>query len=238
MYRLRNNSRQQGINVISADGLSRHLYEPLTKLESMKNKLSLLILQVLFMGCQSPSAEAEQQGSSLPTVLSNPVVQTAAIVHNTEHLDWQSLRINGKFPLATTVNNIDGLLGKPDSVNTIDWAETCSSNFRSEDSKLAYYGGYRFEQFEDSLDFRSVDFRKNKELFLQSKDFKLNSSTTLDEVRKRFPNTATNIDKMNVYEVGEVEAIALPPSKALYEGHWLLMFQNGKLIRIDDWFPC
>jgi hypothetical protein len=204
----------------------------------MKNKLLLFFLLVSFWGCQSPSAEVKQQESSLPTAPSNTEAQTAATVQNTEYLDWRNFRINGKYPLITTVNNINSLLGKPDSVTTINWTETCSSDFRSKNSKLAYYDGYHFEQFGDSLDFQSVDFSIKKDLFLQSNDLKLNSSTTLEEIRKRFPQAAKNIDKMNVYEVGEVETIVLPPSKALSDGLWLLMFQNGKLIRIDNWFPC
>ncbi|WP_114783205.1 hypothetical protein [Botryobacter ruber] len=204
----------------------------------MKNKLLLIILQASVIGCQTQGAEAEQQAYSLPIEPAKPVVQADAARENTEFLDWQSIRINGKFPLATTIDNINSLLGKPDSVTTIDWDDTCPSDFKSQDSKLAYYGGYHFEQFGDSLDFQSIDFRKNKSVFLQSKSLKLNATTTLEEIKKSFPNAAKNIYKMNVYEIGEVEAITLPPSKALSDGHWLLMFQDGKLIRIDDWFPC
>ncbi|PRY08985.1 hypothetical protein CLV24_11936 [Pontibacter ummariensis] len=204
----------------------------------MENKLLLPILLVSILSCNTHSTEAEQQENALPIESSNPVAQAVVTGKNVEYLDWKSVRINGKFPLTTTVQNINGLLGKPDSVNSINWDETCSSDFRSEESKLAYYSGYHFEQFGDSLDFQSVDFRKSKGLFLHSNDLKLNSSTTLEEIKTRFPNAAKDIEKMDVYEIGEVDAIALPPSKGLSDGHWLLMFQNGKLIRTDDWFPC
>ena len=98
--------------------------------------------------------------------------------------------------------------------------------------------GYEFEHFGDSLYFQSVTFGQNKDLFLQSNDIKLNSSTTMEEVKKLFPNAAKNVSKMDVYKIGEVDAIALPRSKTLSDRHWLLMFQTGKLIRIDDWSPC
>ncbi|WP_187262695.1 hypothetical protein [Pontibacter beigongshangensis] len=204
----------------------------------MKTIVLLLILQVVFFGCQSPSAETELSENTFPAEPATPVAQAAATGENTEYLDWRSLRINGKYPLVTTVKNMDGLLGKPDSVNTIDWNETCSSDFRNESSKLAYYSAYLFELFDDSLDFQSVDFRKNKNVFLQSNDLKLNAATTLEEIKKRFPNAAQNMEKVNVDEVGEVETISLPPSRDYSDGQWLLMFQEGKLIRIDDWFPC
>ena len=60
----------------------------------------------------------------------------------------------------------------------------------------------------------------------------------MEEVKKLFPNAAKNVSKMDVYKIGEVDAIALPRSKTLSDRHWLLMFQTGKLIRIDDWSPC
>lgn len=205
----------------------------------MKNKLLLLVLQVSFLGCQSPdTTETEQQKE---TVLeeSSTIVPTAATGENKEYLEPFSIRINGKYPLVTSVKNINSLLGKPDSIATINWAETCSSDFRNEDSRIAYYKGIEFEQFGDSLDFQTIDFSKNKNLFLQSGDLKLDGSTTLDEIGKRYPNAVKEISK-GFYQIDgkTTDSIVLPPSKELADGQWILMFQDGKLIRIDDWFPC
>jgi hypothetical protein len=204
----------------------------------MKNKLLLLISLIPFLSCQSPEVETEQQAIPEATAPARTVDQTAIVRQNTEYLDPRSIRINGKFPLSTTVSNINGLLGKADSILSIDWAETCPSDFRDEDSKIAYYGGYQFEQFGDSLDLQSVDFRIGKDTFLQSNNLKLNSSTTVEELKQHFPNAVKDAHKMDVSGIGEVDVIALPPSEALSDGQWLLMFQDGKLIRIDDWFPC
>jgi hypothetical protein len=204
----------------------------------MKNKLLLALLLVSLWSCHSNGTEAEEQESTLAAEPIPPVALAAATVEPAGYLDWQSVRVNGKYPLATSIHTLDELIGKPDSVISIDWNNTCSSGFRSEDSQIAYYGGYQFEQFGDSLYFQSVDFRKSKDIFLQSNDLKLSSSTTLEEIKGRFPEAASRIKKMDVYEMGEVDAIAIPPSQDLSDGHWLLMFRNGKLIRLDDWFPC
>ncbi len=203
----------------------------------MKSKLLLPLILVSLWSCHTNSTEAEEQESAL-AVERTPPVSLAATGEPAGYLDWQSVRVNGKHPLATSIHSLDELIGKPDSVISIDWNETCLSGFRSEDSQIAYYGGYQFEQFGDSLYFQSVDFRKSKDIFLQSNDLKLRSTTTIEEIRERFPDAAKGIKKMDVYEIGEVDAIALPPSQDLSDGHWLLMFRNGKLIRIDDWFPC
>ena len=205
----------------------------------MANK-HIVVLLIVFsvLSCNTRSTEEKQEENTTSIDSIKPAAQATVIEEHDEYLDWRSVRINAKVPLATTVQNFERILGKADSVNSINWEVTCSSTFRSEDSKLAYYRGYEFEHFGDSLYFQSVTFGQNKDLFLQSNDIKLNSSTTMEEVKKLFPNAAKNVSKMDVYKIGEVDAIALPRSKTLSDRHWLLMFQTGKLIRIDDWSPC
>jgi hypothetical protein len=204
----------------------------------MKTKLLLLALLIPVLSCQSPDADAEQQEVTMPEEQST-IVQTAATGENKEYLDPSGIRINGKFPLVTSVKNINSLLGKPDSINTINWGETCFSSFRSEDSRIAYYKGIEFEQFGDSLAFQTVDFRRDKNLFLQYRNLKLNSSTTLEELAEHYPDAVKEIRK-GFYRIDgkATDSIVLPPSKELSDEHWILMFQEGKLTRIDDWFPC
>jgi hypothetical protein len=100
--------------------------------------------------------------------------------------------------MGTSVKSIEGLLGRADSVISIDWENTCPSNFKSENSKIAYYRGFDFEQFGDSLSFLSVDFTEAKEAFLQSGDLKLSHLTTLEEFKKRFQEAIKNISKLKV----------------------------------------
>lgn len=216
-------------------------------IKAMRTKLLFLISQIAFLSCQSPNAETEKQESSLPeanidsleTETSKTFVQASSTGENSEYLDWRSIRINGKFPLTASVKNIEGLLGKADSVVNIDWGRTCSSSYRSNDSRNAYFGGMEFEQFGDSLDFHLVNFSKDHSVFLQSGDLKLNHATTLEDIKKHFPNAVRDISKGFYFIDGkETDAINLPPSKELSDGQWILMFQNGKLIRIDNWFPC
>lgn len=213
----------------------------------MKTKPLLLIILITLLSCQSPNTEEEKteehflksSGGVLQVETSSPVDQTAPISENQEYLDWSSMRINGKFPLTASVKNIEGILGKADSVVNIDWNNTCSSRYRSEESKNVYFGGVEFEQFGDSLDFMHINFSKDHSVFLQNGNLKLNYATTLEEVRKHFPNAVKDISK-GYYNIDgkETDAINLPLSKELSEGQWILMFQDGKLVRIDNWFPC
>jgi hypothetical protein len=219
----------------------------LTQTKSMKTKLLLLVSLTAFLSCQSPNAETEMQEEQLPEASkdvlqaesSTLVDQTSPIRENDEYLDWGSILINGKSPLAASVKNIEDILGRADSVVSINWMETCSSRYVSEDSRNAYFGGVQFEKFGDSLDFMHVNFSKDHSVFLQSGNLKLNHTSTLEEVEKHFPKAVKNIRK-NLYHIDgkETDAVSLPPSKEFSDAQWILMFQQGRLIRIDLWFPC
>lgn len=200
----------------------------------MKTKLLLIIPLIILLSCDSPNAEVEKQLG-----ISNTIGQSAPTGENEEYLDWSSIRVNSKLPLTASVQSIEGLLGKVDSVVSIDWSSTCSSGYRSDESKNAYFGGVEFEQFGDSLDFMHINFSQDQSVFLQSGALKLDHATTLIEVKKHFPNAVKGIGNgyYNIYGK-ETDAINLPPSKELSDRQWILMFQDGKLIRIDLWTPC
>ncbi|NEM96064.1 hypothetical protein [Pontibacter burrus] len=213
----------------------------------MKTKLLQLLSLAALLSCHSPNAQVENQDGHSPDAgkdvmreaTSSPVDQAPRIAENEEYLDWNSVRINGKLPLTTSVKNIEGILGKADSVVSIDWNNTCSSGYRSAASKNAYFKGVEFEQFGDSLNFIQVNFSKEHNVFLQRGNLKLNHATTLEEVEKHFPNAVKDISKSYyIIDGKETDAVNLPPSKELTDRQWILMFQDGKLIRIDNWLPC
>jgi hypothetical protein len=112
----------------------------------MKLRPLLLFVSVIHFRCQPSTDHINKQEeslsqSSLDTMLINPSKpneQNPAPKENSEYLEWQTIRINGRLPLITTVKNMEGLLGKPDSVVHIDFDEICPSDFRSENPKIAY----------------------------------------------------------------------------------------------------
>ena len=213
----------------------------------MKTKILLLLSQALLLSCNSPATEAEKQDNHYPEAstgnlqeeATQPIAHAYATGENEEYLEWESIRINGKFPLATAVKNVEGLLGKADSVVSIDWGETCAGSYRSEDSRNAYFRGVAFEQFGDSLELQYVDFSKGQRVFLQSGKLRLNHATTLEEIEQHFPNAVKNMGKDDYHIDGKkTDAVRLPHSKELSDGQWILMFQAGRLIRVENWFPC
>jgi hypothetical protein len=217
----------------------------------MKRILLLLISTPFFIGCQSRSDEAETQAISLPTKPTLAVTQTDSLVQatankdddesvdwkNLETIDWESLRINGKLPLLTKVSSVHRLLGKADSV-TQHHPEACPSFFNTDDSRLSYYDGYHFEQSGDSIVFIHVDFRENKNAFLQNNDMKLNSATTLEELKRRFPNAVKGIKEVDFYDMENVDYIRLRHANPVVDGSWLLLIQDRKLIMVKEVSPC
>lgn len=202
---------------------------------------------MLLLGCQTNNAETEKQEVHAPEAsnavlqadTTSPVGQAYPRGENEEYLDWGNMRINGKFPLTASVRNIERILGRADSVVSINWMETCSSRYRNENSRNAYFGGAEFEQFGDSLDFMHVNFSKDRSVFLQHGELRLNHATTLEEVEKHFPKAVRDISKGYYLIDGKAtDSVNLPPSKELSDAQWNLMFQDGKLIRMDLWFPC
>ncbi|RNI23620.1 hypothetical protein [Rufibacter latericius] len=197
----------------------------------MKINPLLLFAPVILFSCQSPASQ-ENLSSATAETSASPAPQNPVPRENSEYLDWHTLRINGKYPLVTKVKDMEGLLGKPDSVVKVDFEEGCPGSFRNENSKVAHYGGVSFEQFGDSLKFLGVDFSNEKRVFLQSGNLRIDHTTSPAVLKKHFPNAMKNFAK------DSTEAVAIPPAKEPVDGHWLLQFEKGKLKFIDDWFPC
>lgn len=67
----------------------------------------------------------------------------------------------------------------------------------------------------------------------------MNSSTTLTELKKIFPNAVKNIVTMDVYGEGKLQTIQLrEDEKGISDGHVNIFIRNGKLYFMHWWFPC
>lgn len=169
--------------------------------------------------------------SVLPVVKKSPKI-------NSEYIQWDDITINGKLPLLTTTRELFSLLGKPDSLVRQDLNEVCTSFYDDKPFKNAYFQDSEFEIYGDTAVVSYINFKSNPNIFLKTSLVILSSKTTLAEIKKLFPKSAESLSELNVQNVGRTMAINIPNSKQASEGFWLLLFQNGKLLRIDDYFPC
>ncbi|KAA3437643.1 hypothetical protein [Rufibacter hautae] len=204
----------------------------------MKNQHLLLILLIPFLTSQNSCTQPEKQERSILAEPSPSAPLTTSYKGGEiEYLDGGSVRIAGKLPLVSTVQRMNSLLGKPDSVVAID-LDGCTSGFRSEESKMVYYSGYVFEQFRDTLYFMDATFTKSNGNFLQFNDLRLDSSTTLEEIQRRFPASAKELNPVTMTEFGEVLQLSLAPYKEPTDNRWVLILKNGNLVLVENWFGC
>lgn len=164
-------------------------------------------------------------------------VEIVYSLNNKEYIDRDSVRINGKIPFISNNNDISKLLGKPDTIITPNYDEICASYF-GEDFKYVYIKGCIFEIYGDRAVLCSIDFRNQFDIKLKTQNLTLDHNTTLDELQKIFPNAVKNKHELFVSELGKTISIGLAPSINPSDDHWLLLFIDGRLIRIDYWMPC
>lgn len=162
-------------------------------------------------------------------------------VQITEFMDPGKMRINGKLPLMTSIIKLEAISGKPDSVTKItDWDGICQSGIRDENSVFRHYKGSAFESYNDSVSTNTIDVREGSKLFIQYGNIRLDSKTTLLQLKKIFPKSCADISEVTTNGfIGKLEMIGLAQDPdPTFESQWILLFQHGKLVRIDYWLPC
>lgn len=155
-----------------------------------------------------------------------------------EYLDWHKTRINNLLPLETEEKKIQSLLSQPDSIVDPNIQGVCVS-FHDREFYYAYYQNIEFEKYNDILVFRNIDFRKNKNNFLQVNSLVLNATTTLEQLKNYFPKAVKAAYPIeNSKKDEQLEAIQLEVVDSFSDEKWILLFRKKKLIRIEFFLPC
>lgn len=160
-----------------------------------------------------------------------------------EVMDAKKILFDGKLPRFFSVQEFKTHFQKPDSTALLIDIQPCSYIFEYEDgSKDAddeywYKDGSRFERSKDKL---AVDeFRFIKDRFILYKDLKLDSSTTVNDLKNHFPNAVKAIGELTVQKEGKLQVIILHEDhQNLSDGQIRLFLKEGKLYFIHWWFPC
>lgn len=170
-------------------------------------------------------------------LLSAFIQKTDAVkVVNREYLDWKTLKINNQLPLLCKKVELIKLLGTVDSVKTPHYEDICASYFDSA-FKYMYFGESRFETSGTMTVVCSIDLESGN-IKLVSPMITLDKSVTLEKIKRMFPVAIKNAELIEVDKKGKVLSIKVATSKKETDDAWLLLFRNGKLIRIDHWIPC
>jgi hypothetical protein len=155
---------------------------------------------------------------------------------NPEYLDWKTLKINNQLPLLCKKAELIKLLGTVDSIKTPHYEDICASYFDSA-FKYLYFGESQFETSGTMAVVSIIDFESSN-IKLVSPMITLDKSVTLEKIKQLFPLAVKNAELIEVDKKGKVLSIKIATSKKDTDDAWLLLFRNGKLIRIDHWIPC
>ncbi|WP_437919902.1 hypothetical protein [Sphingobacterium sp. LRF_L2] len=160
-----------------------------------------------------------------------------------EFFDIDQTFFNGKVKRFHNLSTFKKYFGEADSSKLLIDESPCSYIFEYEDGskdagdKYLYKNGSRFENNGDSVAVDEFRFQSNN--FIKYKDSILDGSTTIEALRKLFPNAVKDVMEMDVFREGKLQVITLfEDAEHLSDGQVRIFLKNGKLYFMHWWFPC
>lgn len=155
----------------------------------------------------------------------------------------EEIRLNGKLKRYFNIQQFKSVLGAPDSTKLLRDEEPCSPIFEEPDgsvhpeAKYLYKNGSRYENSRDKVAIDEIRFGHGD--FIEFHHTLLNSSTTVNDLRKLFPNAAKKMRTTVIDGEGKLEVIELREDKDnVSDGHINILIKGGKLYALQWWFPC
>ena len=213
-------------------------------------KISAIISSFLIvLSCNNKKTKSGEQydvlTDSLKTISATKIEADSPTIdeHQNEVMNEEDIYFNGKLKRYFTLEEFQNVFGKTDSIKLMSEIEPCNYIFENEDGskdiedKYLYKDGSRFENTKQKV---AVDeFRFTKNNYILFKGVKLNSTTTIIDLERLFPNAIKNIGILDVYEEANLQVIQLREDENnVSDGHIKIFLKNGKLYFMHWWFPC
>lgn len=213
----------------------------------------LAIILILFMSisCNNKNTNSIKASGSLireEAITENKFEPDTTQVTNTQNevMNEEDILFNGRLKRYFTLKEFKKVFGKADSMKSLANEEPCTfifdtelKNDNSNINEFMYYykDASRFENHKAKVAVDEFRFIKNN--FILFKGIKLNSATTINDLKKLFPNAISNIGTMDVYGEGNLQVIQLREDENnVSDGHINIFLKNGKLYFMHWWFPC
>jgi len=149
-----------------------------------------------------------------------------------ETISWDEASINGKLKLTISKPDFDKRFKKADSIAVATSDDVCGYEEAS-GVKIVYYKGARFEMDNNIMNFRSVDFRQNRNTYFQIDGDWFDRTTSLKSFARTYPEAAAFMED-HEYGDGEIfDMITLLPEDPNEEYEWRFFFDDGKLQAIE-----
>lgn len=210
----------------------------------------IVFIIILFQSCNNKKEEKQVAGSK--TELKENKTKTDSAVQNTSQAtevvndDGQDdvmlakdIRFNGKLERIFALRDFEKVFGKADSTKLMDELQPCSYIFEdgNANDKYLYKNGSCFENTEQKVGVSSFRFLNGN--FILYKGIRIDEKTTLEDIKKLFPNSVRNISHLEIYGEGELPVIMLREDKdGISDGHINIYFKNNRVYSIHWWFPC
>jgi hypothetical protein len=197
----------------------------------MKYLLPLAPALLLLAACQSN-----------PTATTPPPPKPASVQAqpaNPEHIEASMLTVTGLPDAEVTTAQLLRQLGRPDSI--VKGAAECGSRLATPMGSPAgdfwYYGKTLYEVSGTQAIVCSFDVTSGK---FQGKlgQLVLNQNTTLQDVRRFFPEAARAADKPSTSQPGEVMYLPFYDKDVPTDESLNLLFKNGRLQEVEFFSPC
>lgn len=157
-----------------------------------------------------------------------------------EVFDASKILFNGKNKRFFSLKEFEKNFGKADSIQPMSNEAPCSYIFDNDygkDDKYIFKNGSRFENSNDSVAVNEYRFLKGN--FIIYKGLKIDSETTIDDLKKIFPNAVKNIQDDEHYNEKKLQSIILREDpKWISDGHIRIFFKENNIYSIWWWFPC
>lgn len=151
-----------------------------------------------------------------------------------ETLSWKEATVSNKIPLTIPKADFDKKY-KTDSISIPEPTETCG---RDGTSQIVNYKGVKYELSNGLLNFRKIDFRKRRNMWLAFEDDWFDHTTTLKSFQKTYPEAAAMADEYQDEDGNLYELISIMPGKDKNDFEWHFFFAEGKLQFIECFLYC
>ncbi|PWN68062.1 hypothetical protein [Chryseobacterium oncorhynchi] len=217
----------------------------------MKYFLPVLVI-ILFQSCnqkkeskKDPLTQKEIQKNEVKTDSTIQNISKAAEIKKDtldEVMLEEDIRFNGKLKRFFSLNDFGKVFGKADSTRLLSEEQPCTYIFETPDGngmndKYLYKSGSRFENSGQKV---AVDeFRFINGNYILYKGIKIDSKSTINDLKQVFPNAIRNIGNLDVDGEGTLQAITLREDKeGVSDGHINIFFKNNRIYSLHWWFPC
>ncbi|WP_313580174.1 hypothetical protein [Chishuiella sp.] len=210
---------------------------------STTKKLFTNSLLFLFLLCVFSCEKRIESNHDEPNTIEKSETKKISF-EDLEILDIDSALFNGKIKRFFPLKDFEKYFGKPDSIVSVDTIGVCSfvfmgdNGYKNPNDKMLYKNGSEFEMSDGEVAISKFRFNDNN--YIKYNNIILNSTTTVDELSKLFPNAISKIYILDVYNEGKLQVFDLregdyPDSDG---DHMKFFLRNGKLSFMYWWSPC